>query len=452
MRSRYPPRLFFASLLYDTISSHTFLLTPCFTTHLLAASLFTDLIFTKPHFITPHPLAVSLPTSLLTDLFFTKPFSSHLSHHTSYHQTFSLSVHLILIFAAIFNVGLNVGSTGQVSASEAGWNTTREIEHPIRMPARFHHGLVYLEPVSQGGDTLRFFTDTADATLMYRQAVDRTGLTTTSAIIQGQQQLAAFLPPFDSLHFIPPPLVSDGLIPVRPDDRMPPHHRIILGDDDGVRTGDGILGSTWFASRAWSINFREETFDVIPVSGSESGSGSGAGTNGANQQSENPDSAIQPPETAVPLTFYEEGDRRMYHFPGIDVVIAGDTVSMVLKTGSNIILNSEAQSLIGHPDALLPTGLISESVAEKWLDAHPEWTIYENADSNYGSDLIEVPEVRIGPHTAGPVRFAIRHDEAFVEWFSQFTYKPVVGALGSDAFRDTHITINYPWSVLDFHD
>ncbi len=346
---------------------------------------------------------------------------------------------------------------------------TQDIEHPIRMPAGFHHGLIFVEPVSQEGDTLRFFTDTADATLLYRHTVDRLGLTTTSTIIQDQQQLAAFLPLLDSTRFIPPPLLSDGLIPVRPDDRMPPHHRVILGDENGIQQpGDGILGSTWFASRAWSINFRDETFYVKPTSNyrpassenptstensasaentasSEKATSSVQGSLGVDDKSNHSDSAVS-------LSFYEEGDRRLYHFPRLEVIIAGDTLSMVLKTGSNVILDESAQASLNHPDPLFPAGLISESVAANWVDIHPDWPVYENADSNYGSDLIEVPEVQIGPHTAGPVRFAIRRDEAFIDWFSQFTDKPVVGALGADAFRGAHITLNYPWSVLIFHD
>lgn len=311
---------------------------------------------------------------------------------------------------------------------------SQNIQHPIRLPATFHDALIFLEPVSEEGDTLRIFTDTAGGTLLYESGVKRMGLTTTSAIIQGQQQTAAFLPPLDTTNYIPPPLVSDGLLPVRDDDRMPPHHEVILGRGDSpLPHRDGVLGSTWFASRCWRINFREESMFVISSDPKE------------------------PPEeidsdAAVPLAFFEEGDRRQYHFARVDVVISGDTLPMVLKTGSNIILSEEAQDALNHPDPLLPAGLISRSVAERWLDENPRWNVIQQADRLYGSDLIEVPEVRIGPHTAGPVRFAVRRDEDFSERISQFTDEPVVGAIGPDAFREAHITINYPLSVLIFHD
>ena len=375
--------------------------------------------------------------------------------------------------------GLLSASISVLLLAGAGITTAQVIEHPIRMPAVFHDVLIYVEPVSEDGDTLRFFTDSADGTIMYQGSVDRLGLTTTSAIIQDQQQLAAFLPPMDSSHFIPPPLISDGLIPVRADDRMPPHHRVILrgggnpGDDtryhrnpdgnpgDGSQRaappengilGDGILGSTWFAGRAWTIDFRRETFHVVPTGHVDAEQvpphGNGGAAGDPHHPPENPDNQ----EAVVSISFYEEGDQRRYHFARLPVVVAGDTLSMVLKTGSHIVLSDEVDAELGRADELFPAGLISESVAEDWLREHPDWRVYERADRNYGSDLIEVPEVHIGPHSAGPVHFAVRRDEAFDDWFSQFTDEPVTGALGADAFRDAHITVNYPRSVLIFHE
>ena len=310
----------------------------------------------------------------------------------------------------------------------------QDIEHPIRMPADFHDVLIYVVPHTENGDTLRFFTDSADGTIMYQGSVDRLGLTTTSAIIQDRQQLAAFLPPMNSSYFIPPPLISDGLIPVRPDDRKPSHHRVILGDGDHTTftdPGDGIFGSTWFAGRAWTIDFREEAFFVVPTG---------------------PDDPAESFSSTVPLAFYEEGDERRYHFARLPIVIAGDTLSMVLKTGSHIILEDEAQAELDFDGSLFPAGLVSESVADGWRREHPEWNVYEQADRNYGSDLIEIPEIQVGPHVTGPVHFAVRRDEAFEDWFSQFTDEPVTGALGADAFRHARITVNYPRSVLIFHE
>ena len=299
------------------------------------------------------------------------------------------------------------------------------IDHPVKMPASFHHGLVFVEPVSQDGDTLRFFTDSSDGSIIYESTADRLDLTTTSAIINDREQQAAFLPPFIDDRYIPSPMVSDGLIPVRSDDRKPSHHRTIL------EQGDGILGSTWFAMRTWTINFSEETFYVQPT----------------DEKARNID-----PGEIIPVAFAEEDGERRYHFARLPVIIGGDTLSLVLKTGSNIILDERGKEQLNHPDHIFPAGLISEDHFEKWRNEHPEWKVFDEVDINYGGDLIRVPEIQIGSYTAGPVHFAVRRNEAFAEWFSRFTDEPVEGALGADAFRDAHITVDYFNAELIIHE
>lgn len=314
--------------------------------------------------------------------------------------------------------------------------TGRDIDHPVRIPAVFLDVLIFVEPVSEHGDTLRFFTDSADGSIIYERSVDRIGLTTTSALIGDQQRTAALLPPMDSTRFVPPPLISDGFLPVRADNRMPPHHKTILHDavpeNRSGRPGDGILGSTWFAGRAWTIDFRKQIFYAVPV--------------------ESVQIATDDRDRAIPIAFSGEGDQRRHHFARVPVVVAGDSIAMVLKTGSHIELTDDVRQALQSDRPLFPAGLISESVAHKWLKKHPEWRIFESADRHYGGSLIEVPEVQIGPLRSGPVHFALRRDEAFTEWFSQFTDEPVAGALGADVFRGTRITLNYPRSVLIFHD
>ncbi len=293
-----------------------------------------------------------------------------------------------------------------------------------RLPALFTHGLIFLEPVSQDGDTLRFFTDTADGTMMYQDDAERLGLITTSAIIDDQQQKAVFLPVFETAQSIPAPLLGDGLIPLLSDDRKPPHHRAILEQEDG------ILGSTWFAMRTWSVNYRDETMALL-----------------LEENVPDVDS-----ESIVPLSFRKERGEIVHYFAGIETVIAGDTLSMVLKSGSHIILSEEVRLELDHPDPLFPVGLISGSVFEKWKQAHPDWPVYEGADIHHESPVIEVPEVTIGPHTSETVRFAVRPEETFRERFSQFTAEPVVGALGPDAFRNSHIILDYVNKMLIFQN
>ncbi len=315
--------------------------------------------------------------------------------------------------------------------------SSQNLDHPVRLPASFEHGFIYLEPVTEAGDSLRFFTDTAGGSLLYEDTANDLGLVTTNAIIQNQQQEAAFLPPFDDSLFIPAPLVSDGLIPVRPNEQKPPHHHAIL------ERGNGILGSTWFAMRAWSINYRKEELYMMP---SDHGAGNELHRGGSDQIRDTDRDSV------MALTFRTEDTERTHHFARLPVTIGNDTLSMVLKSGSGIVIDPETRERLKHPEAFFPAGLISESIYDRWREKNPDWRIYEEADVNYGSDIIEVPEVRLGPHKTGPVHFAVRRDDAFSDWFSRFTDEPVVGALGPDALQGAHITIDYPNSTLIFHE
>lgn len=396
-------------------------------------------------------------------------------------------------------------------------------ELPVRVPASFHDGLIYVEPVTLNGDTLRFFTDSGDASLIYESSVDRLSLATTSMLMDGQTMTGAWLPPFLPEHAMPLPLQSDGLLPVRTDKQMPPHHQVILGrvsetspDDqqtrnrttdaqppDGHQThgkitaaqprSDGILGASWFAGRSWFIDYRAERLYVWPshdtypadswldstgssldstepelertksrpenvdttgrptlVTGSESGHLPRQHEDSL--QHEVPLLHEAPHRHEIPLHFLVEGGKPRYHFARIEAIVSSDTLSLVLKTGGHIQLDDATRERMGHDRAVFPAGLITRSVFKKWRERHPEWTVFENADTWYRGDVIRVPSIRIGTFETGPVHFAVRKDPAFDDWFSRFTDQPVSGTLGPDAFRDARIMINYPNSLLIFFE
>lgn len=331
----------------------------------------------------------------------------------------------------------------------------------VKLPAIFHHGLIYLAPVSDDGEDFLFFTDTGDGTLMYESSAKRHRIDLTSAPEHYPFHSAARLPSFRPEAFIPSPSVTNGWIPVRPEEQKPPHHEILLNK------GDGILGHTWFADRIWSIHYPKEKMTLhLPKADAllpgkpgkmthhaKSGEQDDTKKETAGREEITPhwDTPDGHSGITIPLGFRKTKKGERISLPTIEVVIAGDTLSMVFKSGSHIILNEAHQKELGHPGALLPAGLISESIYQRWRNKHPEWPIYEKADTFYGSDLIETPGIQIGVYASGPVRFAVRRDDAFTDWLSRFTDKPVQGVLGPDAFREAHITLHYPRSVLIIH-
>ncbi|MDI6400820.1 hypothetical protein QLX67_02345 [Balneolaceae bacterium ANBcel3] len=322
-------------------------------------------------------------------------------------------------------VGIILALTVACSSSESLTSENGSASEALTMPAVFSEGRIFLEAVTTDHDTLRFFTDSAESTLIYQASVESLGLVTSSIHINGQVQQVAFLPTSLDDTSLPPPLISDGLIPVRPDHRKPPHHEDILGE------ADGILGVTWFADRIWTIDYVREELILNPSY---------------------PEISERNNDSTTPLHFRKEGDERAYHFARLDAIVAKDTLSLILKTGGSIVLSDPALTQLNAPKKHIPAGLISESMYQKWVSENPDWIIYEEADRYYGSDIIEVPSVRFGSYLATNVRFAVRRDEVFEDWFSAFTDKPVSGALGPDAFQHTRITIDYPNSLLIIHE
>lgn len=303
----------------------------------------------------------------------------------------------------------------------------------VRIPTRFHHGLIFAEPVTLLSDTLRFFLDTADGTLLYESAADRLDLKRYPFRSPNMSGETVRLPAFKPGSRIPVPKSFDGRIPVRPDHLKPPHHQILLNP------GDGVLGSNWFAGCRWVLDYlNEEIYAYLPAQSS------------VNRQDEERFGKKLKQEAApsveghtIPIFFRDESGEEKFHLARLQVVIQSDTLCLVLKTGSHVQLPDAVRTELQHPDYLFPAGMISESIFQRWRSEYPDWKVYPAADTHYGSDMIQVPEVQIGNYVTGPVHFSMRREETFKEWLSRFTDERVVGALGPDAFRQTRITLDY---------
>lgn len=285
----------------------------------------------------------------------------------------------------------------------------------IQLPAEFIDGLVYVQPVTTHGDTLKFLTDTGGSLLIYSNAVERLDLETYSAAMQGMPVRATRLPVLDDHNFIPTPLFTDGLLKIRPEAKIPPHL-------DMLEAHDGLLGQAWFAGRTWTFDYPAQKAWLRPP-----------GSLPEHNQ-----------EDVIPLGIKTSaGGVPENYFVRIEVGIEGKLYSMLLQTGGSITLNRKAGDIHPNSGRVFSTGFISESIFKSWKAAHPGWHVVDEADHFYGSAMIEVPEVVIGSETVGPVWFTKRRDTAYMDWLSRFTDKKVVGALGGNALQDLRITLDY---------
>jgi hypothetical protein len=81
---------------------------------------------------------------------------------------------------------------------------------------------------------------------------------------------------------------------------------------------------------------------------------------------------------------------------------------------------------------------------------HPEWRALENIKTLTGAAMIEVPAVKIGGFTVGPVWFTVQPDLAFHTYMAQFMDKPTEGALGGSALHYLRMTVDWPNAVAVF--
>lgn len=290
---------------------------------------------------------------------------------------------------------------------------------PLVLPVKYDEHRFYVQPVTEDGTTLNFFTDTGGGLFVFSDVVERLKLPVQKPEAEGAPG-AVMLPEFKSNAAIPAPLGSRERLSV-----APVSMRNHLSHD-----WSGMLGQQWFAGRVWTFDYPNRRLLLRAAE----------------------DLPKTKPEHKIVLGFQiNAAGRRTTNFPRIAVTIDGETVDLLLDTGATTDLTGAAlQSLKDNHPAVRATSFITTSVFERWRKAHPDWRVIENAENESKAAMIEVPEIRVGGYRTGAVWFTVRPDKNFHEYMSQWMDKKVEGALGGNALRYFRITVDYPGSVAVF--
>ena len=133
-------------------------------------------------------------------------------------------------------------------------------------------------------------------------------------------------------------------------------------------------------------------------------------------------------------------------FPRIAGKIDGETIQFLLDTGARTEVTANAWPRV-EPQAPRhrATSFIGSTRFEQWRRRHPDWLVVPRAE--VGADrsaMIRVPSIEIGGQTIGPVWFTERPTRSFPDFMSQYTDRPVEGALGGSAWRYTTLIVDYP--------
>src|SRR5262249_38741410 len=134
----------------------------------------------------------------------------------------------------------------------------------------------------------------------------------------------------------------------------------------------------------------------------------------------------------------------------LGVEVDGDSLLLIFDTGATVWLTDSAMTAMhdGRP-AERSWSLVRNATYRAWRAKHPEWRVIERADQGNGSEMIEVPAIRIAGFDVGPV------------WFGTIPDRPanappvplrtrLDGTLGGDALRFFSVTVDYPAQVMVF--
>ncbi|HEX2210793.1 MAG TPA: hypothetical protein VHG93_24130 [Longimicrobium sp.] len=297
---------------------------------------------------------------------------------------------------------------------------------PVRIPGYMTEGWLFIaEPVTVNGERLRMRTNTGSGPASVTpEAVQRLGLMVdtvrlppTPVIRRERRVRSVTMPAFRGDAFIPPPAAS-------------PHagHLIILErGTDAEPWMDGYLGNPWFARRTWTFDFQRGELWLRPPG----------------------DLPRVPAAHRVPLGFKRRRNYPVEWLPRIRVQIDGEPVDLLLSTGIDDVVSEGAMREMGLTGpSRQAMSSVKGDLFNRWRARHPEWRVIENAVDRGMYAVIEVPEVRIGGHTVGPVWFSSHG--AGTEWLSNWTDRPVVGFLGANVLRHFRLTVDMERGIAVF--
>lgn len=304
----------------------------------------------------------------------------------------------------------------------------------MMLPSLFMDGArFYIKIGTATGDTVLAFGDSGGGiSMMLPETIDKLKLQSRvkTGLIRGIMPMK-YVMFNDVIHDrrIPPPVNMSHLILRRFLQRVSEPFFIIPKEDEELKfmktamPFDLFLGQNFFMGKAWTIDYiSQQVWINTPL-------GAGPGI----QQ----------------IGFKKNAAGKMiFGHPSMVIEVDGAIIEVLFDTGATIVLSEEGKKAFGTDKKTIAGSFIAASVFDKWRKAHPDWKYYPKADMN--QDVIEVPSVKIGGYTAGPVLFARRPDEAWSQGMIHSMDKVVKGAIGGSALQYFKVMIDYNASLIKF--
>lgn len=261
----------------------------------------------------------------------------------------------------------------------------------VTLPTVFKNNLISVN-LYLANDTLSIYTDTGGKNFLYKSGMKKLDVKRSKKNIWLKSNIENIL----TKQNFPIPDIKD-----------------IYFTNDKHTSYDGMFGREWFANKVWEFNYENKTLKYI----------------------KNLDKKLSKNNQTVRLYFKSDSNfTHTHHLPRIEIVVKSDTLSMLLDSGAQTFLSTEAQKQLSK-NKLVASSFINSSTFDKWKNTYTNWTILSDADISFGkkSDIIIVPEVKIGNTSVGPIEFAKREDSNFEVMSDLFMDEEIVGALGGNA-------------------
>jgi hypothetical protein len=309
----------------------------------------------------------------------------------------------------------------------------KEVEQGVQayLPSALIDGRFYLEIPTLGGDTLLAFCDTGGGyTAIYNRAVRELHLESAVQETNIDKYKIRYILAKDiySHSDIPYPHIGSFF----ESDIKAPFFEVPEDSKESEYMAqfmpyDAFLGQFFFIDRAWTFDYgKGEILVNTPLSEYSN------------------DENIQ--KLGFKKTFL--GEKKFGH-PSLRLEIDGEVLDFLFDTGASLLLSDTGRNSLNVNSKSVAGSFIAKSIFDKWHQQHPDWRIIEKGEIT-GSDLIEVPLVKVGNLTAGPVWFARRPDEAWSEGMIGSMDKVVKGAIGGSYFQYFKIVIDYNSELIKF--
>ncbi len=306
---------------------------------------------------------------------------------------------------------------------------------PTMLPSLFMEGArFYLKIATTSGDTVLAFGDTGGGiSMILQETIDKLKLQSCvkTGLIKG-------IMPMKYIRFgdvvrdgcIPPPVQASQLILRRLTGRVNEPYFIVPKEDEELKLMKKVmpfeifLAQHFFMGKAWTIDYIKQQIWV-------------------NTPLKSADAGVQP------LGFKKDAaGKKLFGHPSMTIEVDGILIDVLFDSGATMVLSEDGKKALGTDKKTIAGSFIAASVFDKWRKSHPEWKYYPKADLN--NDVIEVPNVKLGSYTAGPVLFAKRPDAAWSEGMIGSMDKVVKGAIGGSALRYFKVMIDYNSELIKF--